>query len=1501
MHRQYNFGNWWFQKKNFFLILTILFSFSVNTYSQQALTSFPEDSVLFISALEQHFQVVQSSKKEEAEKFMLDLKLNWSSGLFSREIKTEVYKTANKMLAKKMAAMPYFSDYFTSLTHLLQSNSIGVESKIAWTKSVQFVVLNKSLKEFSTFIKSSDALFTENLVYSDRTLKWKVSTSDYSIQFNKDSLSYIFPNTNLSCYTKGDSTNINNTSGVYFPLSNRWYGKGGSLSWERANYSADSVYAKLSSYSIPLLYDKFTADSVQLYHLYYFDKPIAGKIEEQILASRRGNKALFPKFISYDKRWEIPNLFPNIDFIGGILIEGAKFIGFGDETNPASLLIKRKDTVFVKLKSHNFHIQPNQILSEYTSLSIIHGNDSIYHSGLHMNYTKDNQMLSFVSDAHGLTANPFYNTYHQLDMYVEAAYWDMKKDEISFDIAKGRTKSPARFESFTYFSEARFEKLQGLDYENPLIGLKRYSDENRSNIVYFDEYAHYLRMPKEQVQLLLLNLAHQGFLIYDEVNQRAVLGDKIDFYLKANAGEIDSDVIRFESRPEKDQANASLQIDNFTLRINGLDRVILSDSQNLIIEPKNRSILLEKNKNFRFDGKITAGRLSFSTTQSAFSYDEFKLDMPVIDSMWFWVQGKALPEGGYEKKFVQTAIRNLSGDLLIDHPSNKSGLEARTEYPIFNSKKDSYVYYNKKTIQNGVYTKDKFYFHVNPFILTSLNNFSTDDIAFNGYLASGGIFPDIAQALTVQEDFSLGFKKALPPEGIMAYGNKGKFYNEINLSNKGLKGSGQLSFLSSVSSSDDFTFLPESTLIYAQIFEIKPTISPVEFPNVRGTNVFQKWLPYEETMHISSQTENIKMYDEETSLKGTLILKPTSLSGNGTIQFKVASMISDTYVFKNQNFDAQKTNFSDVGMSLNNFSAHADYKLRNVTFSSNDGTSKVDFPENQFICYMNQAKWYMDESVTEYASNFKDSQDNYSEFTLRQLADTEYKGSRFISTHPQQDSLTFVSSHAKFNSKEKVIEANGVHFIKVADAVLFPKNSTVTILKNANIQTFEDSKILANAVTKYHELDHANVKINGRKSYAGSGDYLYIDKNHLRHSIHFEEIKIDTNLQTVASGEIFAKDNFALSPEFFFRGVANLSASQKLLSFDGGFRIENECGFSQNWIKFNSAIDPENIMIPIDVQPIVPDVSKQQKFVGLLNSPARQKTYAAFLSNKIDYYDSVLFTASGFLKFDESTREFRISSQEKLNQMTRPDNFFSLRTNDCSTFGEGEIELDLKYLDLKLKSYGTIEQKDSVSLIRLGAAIDFHFSNDALRIISEQFVENSPTAVDNTSNYYSKMIGGFLGMNEAEQYLSRLLMSNQKRVHDQLIHSLFLSDVKLSWDAKQNAYLSEGPIGIGSLDRYRVNSYVNGHLELKKSRTGDELTLYFEVNNQWYFFKYYNNVMQVLSSNSTFNELIKADTEAKGEKNRLAEDKKTGKRSNYRYILSREDEKDDFLKRLNVN
>ncbi|MBK7287951.1 MAG: hypothetical protein IPI95_13105 [Flavobacteriales bacterium] len=94
---------------------------------------------------------------------------------------------------------------------------------------------------------------------------------------------------------------------------------------------------------------------------------------------------------------------------------------------------------------------------------------------------------------------------------------------------------------------------------------------------------------------------------------------------------------------------------------------------------------------------------------------------------------------------VKNVLENVTGTLEIDAPSNKSGLQQKKypEYPKFNSTKESFVFYDRPSIQNGAYKRDNFYYKSDPFVIDSLDNFTNEGLNFDGTLMSAGIFPDI--------------------------------------------------------------------------------------------------------------------------------------------------------------------------------------------------------------------------------------------------------------------------------------------------------------------------------------------------------------------------------------------------------------------------------------------------------------------------------------------------------------------------------------------------------------------------------------------------------------------------------------------------------------------------------------------------------------------------------------------------------------------------------------
>ena len=102
------------------------------------------------------------------------------------------------------------------------------------------------------------------------------------------------------------------------------------------------------------------------------------------------------------------------------------------------------------------------------------------------------------------------------------------------------------------------------------------------------------------------------------------------------------------------------------------------------------------------------------------------------------------------------------------------------------------------------------------------------------------------------------------------------------------------------------------------------------------------------------------------------------------------------------------------------------------------------------------------------------------------------------------------------------------------------------------------------------------------------------------------------------------------------------------------------------------------------------------------------------------------------------------------------------------------------------------------------------------------------------------------------------LYGSFKKLPKELLKTLFLSDVELTWNPSTGSYRYKGFIGISSIDKYQVNKMVFGLVELKKKRNGDELSIYFEPSDDsWFFFNYKRGMLGAISSHDDFNAQIR--------------------------------------------
>ncbi|MBU0489812.1 MAG: hypothetical protein KKD31_17870 [Bacteroidetes bacterium] len=1449
-----------------------------------------------------------------AEEFMEPFNLLWNSEQFSSERKMDMINTSNLMLKKRVKAFPYFSNYIQCMKLMVETQRADVEYK-DWVLSLNALIKRPNANQFNQYVEMTLNLLKDKTIYKSPSTEWKITTSDFKFEFGEEPIVRVGVN-DLFCYANKDSSTIFGTKGVYYPIDDKWIGSGGKITWERAGLSPDSVYAEIDNYVLQMTTYKFEIDTVRFYNKKFFPDPLIGSLEEKILAAVKSpDKATYPRFSSFSKKLIIDNLFENINFVGGFSMNGPKLFGTGTSLDPAIVTILRENNDkelerFIILKSENFIITNEKFSSSHTAARIYLDQDSIYHPGVLVKYMDENKELSLLREKKGISKAPFFDTYHQMDLYCEAIYWKTDEPKMDFSMFRGISNtSEALFESMNFYDETRYEKLRGMDAKHPLEALKDYSDLIGSKVVDIESFAAHMRAATEEIEGIMVKLACQGFLIYDFEKKQVKLEDRLVHFINSRKGKTDYDIIQVVSTVTRDN-NASMNLLNFDMTMKGVMEIHLSDSHNVVIYPYGQEIYMKKNRDFDFMGEINAGLYEFHGKDFNFLYDDFKINLNGLDSTTYKVRDKEPnPETGeYELHRIKTMIEGINGELLLDKPNNKSGLKPFKEYPKLISDRESYVFYDKLSIWGGVYDRSNFYFMLDPFTLDSLDNLNTDQTKLGGSFVSAGIFPDFEDSLCAQKDYSLGFIRPAPVDGFQTYGGKGTYYNTIKLSEEGLHGDGKLEYLTSTSLSNDFVFFPDS-MRAPQVYDfvILEQEKDPEYPPVNAKNVDELWLPYEEVMSVTKVETPINFFKyDEGKLHGSAFLSPLGVNGTGTIDFPTAQIDAMWFRFKHHNIDSDTCDFrmkasdlEDIGLSTFDYEGHVDLQERIGEFTANSDMSRVEFPVNQYICYMDQFTWHMDKAEIDLSisDKKKDLTGEDKEMQLEDGSTVKLSGSRFVSMHPDQDSLEFYSPSAKYYTKKNLIQCYDVAYILVADAAIMPDSGKVTILKRAEMTPFVNAKILANTATKYHNFYNVSARIFSKKKYVGSGNCDYVDENKTKQMIYFDNITVDTTYQTFAMGEIDEAKDFTLSPQYKYYGKVKLTANNRNYFFDGNGKIDHECTtLPRFWFKFVAEINPDEIYIPIVED--LDDREGNKFFAGVFHFTDSSRVYSAFLAPKDYHSDEVYINSFGYLYYDKGSGDFQIGSMERFKENKNTGNYVVMN-KFCDVLGEGKINMSENIdEDVQITSYGNILNKTKKNSARVDVvmAVDFFFNDKNLKMMADILkVDDEAKSVNLGRDVVSKAFVQILGMEEADKIVNEIALSGTyKRLPDNFVHTFFLTDIKFNWNQVSKSWISDGDIGISNIGKDKINKSFKGFVEIEKRRSGDIFNIYIvDKNGTWYFFYYQRGIMSVLSSDREWNKVI---TEMKPD-DRTVKGKK-GKK--YSFQLTQEKRKKDFLKSMGV-
>ena len=1487
------------KRHTFFFVFFILLAetFSV---SAQTLKKFSDEPEKYIAELSTLMTKGNSQKNQAAlDKFTV----LFNSNAYTQEEKSIIIYLSNLMLERRARATPHFYNFIQAISDS-KTKGLSEQDVIAWSKGCESLLANKKIpiSKANQFFVNTHLLFTENTLYKSGSVTWKINSMNMNIIFDK-TLIYKFQKTNLSCYAQKDSIQILGTLGVYNPTKNTWKGQDGKVSWERAGFMASEVYAILESYTIDLTKSGYNADSITFTNNKYFDKPLKGSLSEKVKKISSPEKATYPVFKSYKQRFTIKNIYPGIDYEGGFSLAGATINGTGDNQNNAKLKFYKNDTVRLIVKAKSFQFKANRISNSSASISFFLRNDSIFHPNIAFTYNVAKKEVSLFSTDDPMTTSPYYNSYHNIDMSFSLLVWNIENPEIRLTMARGATLGEARFMSANYFNRTDFIEMQGMDAIHPLYVFKNFTDWYGEVEFPIDILASWLKVPQYKLEHLAVRLSTEGFIFFDTETKIISIKPQLFDYINSFGGKIDYDVIDFISNTKAPQNNASLNLNNNDLTIYGIPRIFISDSQNVEILPSGNKIVLKKNRDFDFGGVVHAGLLTFYGNNFTFQYDSFRVYLNNIDSLNLSVVGNEKDiYGNSSVKKLKNIIQNITGELLIDEPGNKSGLKSIAGYPLFKSTTNAFVYYDiTEGLDSTIYPKDEFYYKLNPFEISDMTDLRAEDLKLTGEYYCGDIFPVLKQNLMVQQDNSLGFNFIPPPEGISTYGGKATFFEKITLSNRGLEGSGSLNYLTSTTYSNLFMFFPDSMIVDTARFNIEKDSINNKFPTALAYDLRVKWYPYEDQFFALRKDEDLSIFTNDISYSGDLLLNPSGLIGNGgRLKIREAKIQSNLFNFGDIYFHCDTADISlkeesemDYSLVADNFIADMNVEKQGI-FTSQIDTVPIYFPEKQYISSADQLIWDLDEDVIIMVNTNKRN-DIYKLNSI--ITEDQWETiPAYVSTDPTTDTLGFASDTTILDLDDHTLLATNIKSLEIADIQILPNDRTLTIEKNGHLKGFTDARIIANEA---HEIEADTIVVISKNNYYGSGFYVYKDLDNNPQRILFSDVKLNENGHTIASGYIARADSFHLSPWFTFEGVVSLDAEKRFLNFSGGTHVKHNCSsLAPEYISFNSEIDPKDVRIPIPD----PTLSIQGKTVykGIYITNTAPQIYSSFFTKRLNYSDNPIITANGYLVYDKSGGHYTITQAAKLIDPTQAGNLITFDNNYCKEYGEGLLDLGIKMAHLKFITAGNVThdfESNNVDLDLL-LGIDFYFSVDALNEMADQ-INSVPSLkpIDTRSETYKNGLIALKGNNNQDipEENKMVLVVTLQNVPPELRHSLMFSELKLKWNEESASYQSSGQIGIGNIFGAAVNRKVDGFIEIQKRGSGDIVDIFLQVDERnWYYFGYAGSRMQVASSNRDFEDIIANLSESK---RRL---KSRGTDSAYSYMIASDRKVSNFRKRLRL-
>lgn len=1469
-----------------FIISFLLFFCAADISAQK----FPETTNEFVDKLGEFMTF--SKRPDMEESFAVFRKMHKAGGFPESEMK-HIITFANLLGNQNLPAYPYFKNYLNAIvaaknsqdTTLFRRWHAFAEASLAGlekgrTKSVGYLL------EFSVDFMEGGALKTGE----GGSATWKIKGGKFEFSYADREPTLICTGVDLIGTRKTDSVMVKNTSGRYKPFDQLWIGEGGKVSWAEAGMDS-SIYALLTRYKVETQKPLFTCDTATLYYPLYFKDGVKGSFENNIVVRPRLNSAKadslrdvqYPRFQSFEKVLKINRIGDNIEYLGGFRLAGNSLYGYGTSKEPAQMTVynKKREKVFHG-NAQLFVIRRGvSVVAENVDAKLYMDNDSLFHPAADFRIDIPKQVITLLRGEKGSSRNPFFSSFYNMNLNTDKIAWHLNSDSLEIGGHTGikGVAQKVEFESSNYYDPSVYLQMQGLASHNSVstlyaLWLKSDQDkEDNGRIVKDNEFAMEIN-PKfdySSIQSLLAQMVQEGFINYYFDRHEIELRDKCIHYALASQGKKDFDAINIIS--ESTKANAQLNLKTKETAIYEVKKVELSQRQKVALIPNENELTLLKNRDMRFGGRLYAGLALFQGRNMSFVYDKFEVDFDSVRHLDFYIpSGQTDKNGEPIANAMSSNIEHLSGALLVDAPNNKSGKEEMNIFPSLQSKKFSFVFYDQPQTQKGVYTRDSFYFRLDPFSFNGLDSYTKEQLKFNGQLFPATIFPPFKETIVVRdEDKSFGFIHKTPPVGYPTYTKKGNFTGALDLSNKGLLGKGKLEYLTADIESEDLVFRPKQTTGTAKKFFMQEDrASKVKVPQAKGEDVSVNWLPFKDSMYVESKAKAFELFKASGyTHKGTLILTPSGLKGRGEFEWsegKLTSKIISYGPFQASvdtgNLEIKSLDQNGIALDSRNIDGDLDFDVQKGQFKANLQTASTTLPLDKYLTSMNEFTWDMKAKTIEFKAD-------------------PNKPGRFVSIDPAQDTLAFEGKTALYDMKTNLLRIGGVKQIKSADAYVFiPDTSDIFIQPGGRMRTIYNAQIIADTISKYHTINRATVDIGGKKLYKATGFYQYNIPGY-NQEVFFQDIQgkyqtiegSNRRVQTYGTAEIPEKDSFRVDVKTLFKGDMILNSSDQNMTFKGLAQLNASKLPKTNWFTLQTEIDRKDPLIRVK---LAKDPEDNPMVTGFYLSRETGEMYPRIMLPALQRADRAIMDCKHVYKYEPANDRFIFGDSLKVMGKSEvgPKLIFDNRV--ATVQAEGPLNIGSGLEMMKVKAAGRLKSDynsvTDTSYFEVTGEMISAFEMPIPQKVMDQLINeikaatfDAPPAVYNTNMaFYQPALHEFVSDDKDwEEMLANTRLNAALLPKKDDKFAFVLGRQAVTWNREYSSFFTlEDRIPLISLGGQPINKSLNVMVQYKMPTTGDDaLGIYIKPSaDLWYLFVYQNSdeggVLSIASGSEKFNELL---------------------------------------------